>query len=181
MITIDDLHKLSLFSTLRPEHLEVLLKNLRPLHMEEGESLVQEGVVTHGPLFIITDGNVEVSKLDSHGKPRTLVILEPPTVIGEIEFLGDIESSATVTTHDEVSGYLLPRARFEALFEAGEPAAYHLALAIGKLVSERLAQTNKLLSKALTAKSEVGASDPSPEGQTLSELDAEINELLSLS
>lgn len=148
-LDINDLRQIALFADVPQKHLEVLLKNLRPLHMEEGQAMIQEGEITRAPLFIITDGNVEVSRKDAEGVSRTLAIIEPPTVIGEVEFLGDIESTASVTTHDDIAGYLLPRERFLALLEAEEPAAFHLALAIGRVVSERLVETNKMLSKAL--------------------------------
>ena len=154
MATGEQLAGLDLFSDLRPEHRDVLAQNLRPLDIEAGEHLVTEGVSTQGPLFIIVAGAVSVSRRDPEGTPRTLATVPPPSVIGEMEFLGEVESSATVTATEHIQGYLLPRARFQALFEAGEPAAYYLALAIGRLVSERLAATNNLLAKALAGDAE---------------------------
>lgn len=149
MPDVAELQQVALFSSLKAEHIDVLRKNLRPLSLEAGEALVSEGVTTRGPLLIILDGNVEVSRKDPSGTPRTLALLEAPTVIGEIEFLADIQSSATVTAHDDITGFVLARDRFDALLEADEPAAFHLARAIGRVVSERLAETNRMLSTAL--------------------------------
>lgn len=175
-----ELAQLELFSSIKPEHLKVLANNLRPLHLDAGEALVSEGKDTKGPLFIVTGGKVEVSRLDGGGEPHVLAQLEPPTVIGEMEFLADIESSATVTAHSELSGYLFPRARFDALFDEGEPAAYSLALSIGKLVSVRLADTNKLLSKALSKDSErlVKLQKAQVGSKSIEALDAELDALL---
>lgn len=149
MVDIAELKKVALFSRLNPEHLDVLRKNLRPLSIEAGEALVTEGVTTRGPLMIILDGNVEVSRKDPSGTSRTLALIEAPTVIGEIEFLADVQSSATVTAHDDITGFVLARDRFDALLDAEEPAAFHLARAIGQVVSERLVETNRMLSNAL--------------------------------
>jgi len=149
MFDIEKLRNLPLFANLADEHLAVLGQNLRPLSLSSGEILVSEGQATKGPLMIVEDGFLEVTRNDHNGKKHTLAMLEPPTVIGELEFLADVKSSATVIAHDDVTGYLLPRRRFEALLVAEEPAAYHLAVAIGKVVSERLAETNESLANAL--------------------------------
>jgi CRP/FNR family transcriptional regulator, cyclic AMP receptor protein len=149
MIDIARLREVSLLASLRDSDLAVLAKNLRPLRFEAGESLVTEGMTTCGPLMIILDGQVEVSRKDAGGTPRTLAMLEGPTVIGEMEFLADVEATATVVVHDEVSGFVLARERFEELLNADEPAAFHLARAIGRIVSERLAETDRSLAKVM--------------------------------
>ncbi len=150
MIDVATLKMLPLFDDLVEEHLEVLTRNLRPLHLDAGETLIEEGTQTRAPLFLVESGELEISRQDNRGVAHRITVLEPPTVAGELEFLADVNSSATVRALTEVSGMLLPRARFQSLFAAGEPAAYHLALAIGRTLSERLADTNSLLVKALS-------------------------------
>jgi len=178
MIDPQSLAQLELFAAMPTEHLEVLVKNLRPLQLEAGEALVTEGITTRGPLFILTAGAVEVSKKDHAGNARTLVSLTPPTVIGEMEFLADIESSATVTATGDLEGYILPRARFEALFAEGNAAAFHLAKAIGHIVSVRLAETNKLLSKALTGDKLEKVQKAQLSSEALQQIDGELDALL---
>jgi CRP-like cAMP-binding protein len=167
------------FADLKPAHLEVLAKNLRPLHMSAGEVLIAEDAPTRAPLFVIGKGRLEVTRKDPDGKPRSIVTLEPPTVVGELEFLADVPSSASVQAIEELSGVLLPRERFQALFEAGEPAAYALALLIGKLVSKRLADTNKLLIRALVTEGPTRKSGGTPlDGAALAGVDEELEALL---
>lgn len=179
LISTAQLRQVALFSRLPGPALEVLAKNMRPLHMESGEALVSEGVTTRGPLLLVVDGGLEVSRKDSAGVAHTLARLEPPTVIGEMEFLADIASSATVTATGEVSGFLLPRERFEALFEQGEAAAYHLALAIGRIVSERLAASNVALTRALSRDPEKLAKvQKAIDSKSLAAVDAELEALL---
>lgn len=169
------LKQVALFSKLGDADLDTLASKMRPLHMEAGQDLVTEGVTTRGPLMIITEGQVEVSR-----QSKVLVTVEPPTAIGEMEFLAEIQSSATVTAKTEVSGYLLPRALFEKLMEEEDRAAYHLALSIGRFVSERLAETNILLTKALSSDPErmekVQRAQLSSEA--LENIDAELDALL---
>ncbi|MBI5509596.1 MAG: cyclic nucleotide-binding domain-containing protein [Deltaproteobacteria bacterium] len=174
------LGKIGFFADLKPAHLEVLAKNLRPLHMEAGELLIAEDAPTRAPLFVIDRGRLQVSRKDAAGHAHPIVTLEPPTVVGELEFLADVPSSASVMAVEELSGVLLPRERFQTLFEAGEAAAYALALSIGRLVSKRLAETNKLLIRALVTepdrlKKTAGASANTA---ALAGVDAELDALL---
>jgi CRP-like cAMP-binding protein len=121
----------------------------------------------------------KITRKDPNGKPRPIVTLEPPTVVGELEFLADVPSSASVVAIEELSGVLLPRERFQALFEAGEPAAYALALLIGRLVSKRLADTNKLLIRALVTESSTHrGGDKQLDGAALASVDEELEALL---
>jgi CRP-like cAMP-binding protein len=178
-LTPAQLKGFKLFSRLPDPDLEVLAKNMRPLHIEAGQALVEEGVTTRGPLMLVMTGALEVSRRDIDEVKHTLAKLQPPTVIGEMEFLADIGSSATVTAVDEVSGFLLPRDRFEALFDQGEAAAYHLALAIGRIVSERLAATNVALTRALSKKPEQLAKvQKAIDSKKLADVDAELEALL---
>ena len=177
---IATLGRIGFFTNLKPAHLEVLAKNLRPLHLSAGEMLITEDAPTRAPLFVIGTGLVEVTRRDADGKPHPIATLEPPTVVGELEFLADVPSSASVRAVDEISGVLLPRERFQALFEAGEPAAYSLALLIGKLVSKRLADTNKLLIRALVTESDRArrSGNKSLDGAALASVDLELEALL---
>jgi CRP-like cAMP-binding protein len=174
------LKTLPLFETLVEEHLEILTRNLRPLHMDAGEVLITERSETRGPLFIVEDGELEVSRADNNGVSHRITVLEPPTVVGELEFLADVRASASVEALTEVGGMLLPRASFQALFAAGEPAAYHLALAIGRMLSKRLADTNTLLVKALSDSPErlARVSSAQFDSEALARIDEELRQLL---
>jgi CRP-like cAMP-binding protein len=180
VIDVAMLKMLPLFDSLDDGHLEVLTKNLRPLHMEAGEMLITEHSETRAPLFIVEDGELEVSRKDAKGVSHRITVLEPPTVVGELEFLADVNSSASVKALTEVSGMLLPRAQFQKLFAAGEPTAYHLALAIGRMLSERLADTNTLLIKALSDSPErlERVSNAQFDSDALSKIDDELEQLL---
>ncbi len=183
MINTMQLRELDLLADLKEEHLTVLVKNLRPLSLEAGEFLITEGVTTRAPLLLIQNGRVEISQNDGQGKSQVLTVLDPPTVIGELEFLADVQSSASVRALDSIQGYLLPRERFESLFNQGEAAAYHLALQIGRLASQRLADTNRLLTRALSKA--LGSPEKVAQVQratmqkdAISQLDAELESLL---
>lgn len=180
-IDVHALQMVELFEDLGIEHLEILAKNLRPLSIDAGELLVEEGVTTQGPLLLILEGRVQVSAKDAKGDAHVIATLEPSTVIGELEFLADVPSSATVRALDNVSGFLLPRTRFGALMDANQPAAFHVALAIGRFVSQRLAETNALLTKALANQPErlQKIQTAQAEGSSMEAIDAELEALLA--
>ncbi len=171
---------IGLFEDLTQEHLDVLARNLRPLHMDAGEMLITESSETRAPLLVVTDGILEVTRRDADGTSHTITKLEPPTVVGELEFLANVPASASVKAVSEVSGVLLPRARFQALFDEGQPAAYALALSIGRILSQRLADTNHLLIKALAGQPERmrAVEQAQFDAKALANIDAELDALL---
>ncbi len=110
-----------------------------------GEVLIEEGGEPSS-LFVLTSGQVEVSKhIPGHGD-RLLAVLEATngrTVVGERGLLGDSEASATVRASGEVRAVKVPRDTFRVMIREGRPAAYKLAYRIARILAERLVRLNE--------------------------------------
>lgn len=105
-----------------------------------GERLRSEGE-PGGTLMVLLAGSVEVVKNHGDGG-RRLVELGPGALLGEIGFLCGRPASATLRTCAPVRLFELPRDAFADLAEAGEPAAMRLALALARVLADRLARMN---------------------------------------
>ena len=116
-----------------------------------GEVLIEEGGEPSS-LFILTSGQVEVSKhIPGHGD-RLLAVLEATdgrTVVGERGLLSDGEASATVRASGEVKAIKVPRETFRAMIREGRPAAYKLAYRIARILAERLARLDQEVVEAV--------------------------------
>lgn len=122
------------------EHLERLAELGRVRELAAGEALRREGE-PGGTLMVLLAGAVEVVKDGRRGESR-LVELEPGALLGEIGFLCGRPASATLRTTAPSRLFELPRDAFAGLAEAGDPAAVRLALALSRVLAERLARMN---------------------------------------
>ncbi|MBI5507593.1 MAG: cyclic nucleotide-binding domain-containing protein [Deltaproteobacteria bacterium] len=113
--------------------------------VKAGERLCVEGASAPG-LFLIRDGSVKVTKKSGKSE-RTLAELQGPTVLGELELLSGRPCFATVVALSDAEAYLLSVEAFERLVNAGDAVASKISRNIGRVVIDRLAETNvKLVS-----------------------------------
>ena len=121
--------------------IERLTSLLTEKHVAAGESLFIEGAATSG-LMLIFEGSVKVSKRDPAGAERDLVVLEAPTVLGELELISGRPSSASAHAVGPVVAYVLAPDAFEDLVNAGDSVATKLTRNIARVVIDRLVETN---------------------------------------
>src|SRR5207237_8160938 len=81
--------------------------------VEPGAVIIEEGKEPSG-LYILLEGEVEVSKIDEGGDKVVLAYLREGEVFGEIALLEKRLTTATVTAADKSVLLYLDRARFEA-------------------------------------------------------------------
>jgi CRP-like cAMP-binding protein len=79
---------------------------------EPGNIIIEEGALEN-TLFVLLDGQVSVVK-ESEGK-RTLAVLEPGAIFGEVAFSSEHLRTASIIAIDNVTVFALGRERFEAL------------------------------------------------------------------
>lgn len=114
-----------------------------------GEVLIEEGA-RPSSLFILTSGQVEVSKFIPGHTGKPLAVLDASneeTVLGERALLSDNEASATVRTLGQVEAVKIPRELFASMIAEGRPAAYKLAYRIASILAERMARNDETIVK----------------------------------
>lgn len=108
-----------------------------------GEVVIAEGTPPTG-LFLVLEGEVEVSTRDASGERMVLAYLREGEVVGEIALLEDGLTTASVTASERSVLLHLPKERFEALVRAHpELAAY-----LDRLSTDRLIEAEEATSEA---------------------------------
>lgn len=122
------------FSRLTPREFLKLMGMARWLDAEEREVLLEQGTVPES-LMLVCDGEVQVEREGSEGKP--LALLGPGKFIGEMGFLTGTEASASVAAASDTRYLSWPRATLEAFLEKNPALRAPLQAVIGNdLVSK---------------------------------------------
>lgn len=96
--------------------LEVVASVIQLRSFDAQTILFQEGDKGEA-LYILSEGQVKLSKVDLGGYEKTLAILQPPEFFGEMALLGSQNRSATAMTLTEVKAYLLFQDDFSKLIQ----------------------------------------------------------------
>lgn len=116
--------------------------------LERGERLIEQG--HHAPgLIVVARGHVAIVLERDDGSMNRLRVLRPGTIVGEMSFLLDSPTTATVIADTDVTIEVLT---IEGLASM-ERQAPHLSMALhrclAQIVSERLATANRTIGAAL--------------------------------
>lgn len=125
-----------LFRALEAPARRGLLERFETRTAKAGEVLIAEGQPTAG-LFLVFEGEVEVTATDASGDRVVLAYLREGQVVGEIALLEGGLTTATVTATERAVLLHLPRARFEEAAKAHPELDAYLK----RLAAERLAET----------------------------------------
>jgi CRP/FNR family transcriptional regulator, cyclic AMP receptor protein len=91
---------------------------------------------------VITSGTVEVHKAVLPGRRQNLVIVEAPTVVGEMGLLPEPRAAASVEARTPVEAHSLDRNRLLEMLDDDSPAACKVDYEIGRTLSARMARTD---------------------------------------
>ena len=94
-----------------------ILKKFEPRIVEGGETVILDGQQPEG-LFVVVEGEVEVSKLDDGGDRVVLAYLKAGQVFGEIGIIEEQPASADVRAAEKTVLLGLGRDKFKAFAEA---------------------------------------------------------------
>lgn len=136
---------------LSPAQARAVVGFMRPHVVPEGTVILREGDTDHTDhmlLVIRGEVTVETVEADRH-RPRTLSVLGPGSLIGELSLFDGEARSATCTATSQVHGAILTRQDLQDLTEQDPATAARLMTAIGHRLAERLRQSdekNKLFS-----------------------------------
>jgi MFS family permease len=130
--SVDLLRTIPIFRPLPAATLEELARDLQPVHVEAGRSVVRQGE-TGDRFYIVADGELDVTVDGKPGEP-----LGPGGSFGEIALLRDVPRTATVAARTDVDLLALDRDTFLTAVtghEESEAAAH--AVVASRLASLR--------------------------------------------
>jgi thioredoxin reductase (NADPH) len=93
MITVDELAKIPLFSTLKEEELQYLARTVADIHLVAGEYVAYEGEIR--ALFVIVEGKTEMTKV-VHGAERVIATRLPGEIAGEVPMMLGTPAAASL-------------------------------------------------------------------------------------
>ena len=122
---------------LTPAQWEMLGSYLQPFAVSGGQVLIEQGAEDR-TLYIVESGNLTVHYEDSKGRVR-LAVVGPGSAVGEGAFFSRQPRSATVQAAAASKIWSLTPLRFSELSKRQPEVAVEIAMALGALVSRRLA------------------------------------------
>jgi CRP-like cAMP-binding protein len=116
---------------------DMLGSYLQPFAVTGGQVLIQQGAEDR-TLYIVETGNLTVHYEDSKGRVR-LALVGPGSAVGEGAFFSRQPRSATVQAAATSKIWSMTPLRFSELSKRQPEVALEIAMALGSLVSRRLA------------------------------------------
>jgi small-conductance mechanosensitive channel/CRP-like cAMP-binding protein len=116
LVVISELRKVDLFRSLDADQIADLADSSAKLLYARGETLVRQGG-SGDSLFLITDGEVDVSVSTLPGESTHLATLGKGTYFGEMSLLTGEPRSATITANTETEVIVVEKAGLSRLLE----------------------------------------------------------------
>lgn len=136
------LHNVPFFRSLPDDDITALAKKLEEVRMANGDVIVHEGDVESSSLFIIEEGQIEISFGQGRGRVE-LAVLDPGQYFGELSLFDGAPRSATATALKPALLLRLERDDFLAYLHKDPDAAILILADLGA----RLRHTNELVAK----------------------------------
>lgn len=129
------------FSSVDEDGRHALLSAFVPKVVNPGSVLIKEGAEAQG-LFVVVEGEVEITKTDDAGDSMVLAYLKEGEVFGEIALIQDTPTTATATAATRAVVLFLSKDRFDAFVKA-QPKVQDYLL---NLSAERLEENEDAMS-----------------------------------
>jgi CRP-like cAMP-binding protein len=130
------LGRVELFSQMSDEELHNLAKRLKYKPFAKGSVITKQGTPSQHWLFIIINGEAEVSLEGSHGEKHVLNVLSKGDFFGEMSLMTGAPRVASVTARTDLECYRLDKEAFEEFMMARPSIAEEVA----QVLVERRAQ-----------------------------------------
>jgi CRP-like cAMP-binding protein len=142
---IANLQQTPVFGGLNADSLELLVGGSRPVAAGPGDFIVREGELGD-KVYLLEDGRVEVLRSYA-GEQHLLKELGPGDCFGEMALLDISPRSASVRALTACSALEIPSAALFQLYEHDVEQFSLLTMNMGREVSRRLRETEKLLER----------------------------------
>jgi CRP-like cAMP-binding protein len=129
----------------RPRELDALdLKRLRSFSVARdypADAAIFEEGDAGGEMFVIADGEVEITKKTESGKSLTLARLKAGDFFGEMAFVDQSPRSASAVASSPLNVHVLPAGSLERIFEYNVATALYFTGVLCKIMTRRLDAT----------------------------------------
>lgn len=144
-ITIATLREVGLFGALSDEVLDHLARSLKTLRVATGDSVFREGDTMAREMYVVLEGEMEVSKRSRRGREMRVAILGPTDCFGEMSLIDMQSRSASVRAIAPSRLIKMTSEDMDALYRYDLKSYSLIVLNIARHLSRRLRVTDGLL------------------------------------
>jgi CRP-like cAMP-binding protein len=138
------LRNVPLFTDLDDTELTAVAEVCREERFASGEYIFREGE-SGNRLYLITEGEVRISRDVPGSGEEALAVLKPGAVFGEMAVLNRSERSTHAISNGGTVALTIARSDFEMLLDLNRELAYKVLWAVARLLSARLRNANDSL------------------------------------
>jgi CRP-like cAMP-binding protein len=109
--------------------------------MTEGTTVFIENMPGES-LFLVSKGTVRISKMFAEGDEKTLVVLGPEDIFGEMAVIDGLPRSATARVAEDAELISLKKKDFDTLCKENPGLALKLTMNIVRVFSKRIREAN---------------------------------------
>jgi CRP-like cAMP-binding protein len=114
----------------------------------QGTTILKEGE-PGGWLYVITEGQVRISKVVPGVGEEALTILQPGELFGEVEFFDGAPSSASAIAHNDCEVLALPHMEMAGMLRSRPGLAAKFFWAFGRVLAGRLRESDQRMAALL--------------------------------
>ena len=144
-LTTAALREIGLFGALSDEVLDHLAKSLRTMRAAPGETVFKEGDGAAHEMFVVLDGEMEVTKRSRRGRDTRIAILGPGDWFGEMSVIDMQSRSATVRALAPSRLIRMSSEDMDALYRHDLKSYALIVLNVARDLSRRLRVTDGIL------------------------------------
>jgi len=144
-LTVAALREIGLFGALNDEVLERLARMLKTMRVSPGDTVFHEGDTMAREMYVVLDGEMEVSKRSRRGRDMRVAILGPNDGFGEMSMIDMQARSASVRALAPSRLLKLTSEDMDALYRADLKSYTLIVLNIARDLSRRLRVTDGIL------------------------------------
>jgi CRP-like cAMP-binding protein len=144
-ITVATLREIGLFGALSDQVLERLTSMLKTMRMVPGSTVFLEGDGTAREMYVVLDGEMEVTKRSRRGRDMRVAILGPNDCFGEMSMIDMQARSATVRALGPSRLLRITSENMDALYRADLKSYALIVLNIARDLSRRLRVADGIL------------------------------------
>jgi CRP/FNR family transcriptional regulator, cyclic AMP receptor protein len=144
-VTSATLREIGLFGALSEEVVDRLAQSLKTVRMAPGETVFREGDSGAREMYVLLEGEMEVSKRSRRGREMRVAILGPPDCFGEMSMIDMQSRSATVRALAPSRLLKVTSEDMDTLYRADLKSYTLIVLNIARDLSRRLRVTDGIL------------------------------------
>ena len=161
-VTVATLREVGLFGALSDTTLEHFARSLSTTRVATGDTIFREGDVSAREMYVVLEGEMEVSKHSRRGRDMRIAILGPNDWFGEMSIIDMQPRSATVRALAPSRLIRLSSGDLDALYRLDLKSYALILLNIARDLSRRLRVTDGILADFTANVLDEYATSPKP-------------------